>query len=76
MDNLKDNKAFPWEADWYWTQAQKSLGDHFGNNYHLYYSDNADHEMGPVAPVVQYHPIDFTGLYEQHLVLQLECEYL
>ncbi|KAK5711852.1 hypothetical protein LTS12_027928, partial [Elasticomyces elasticus] len=67
MDNLLDNKAFPWEADWYRAQVQKALGDRFDNNYRLYYSDSADHEMGPVAPEVQYRLIDFTGLYEQHL---------
>lgn len=64
MDNLMDNKAFPWQADWYRTRVQKSLGDGFGDNYRLYYSDNADHEIGPVEPAVQYRLIDFTGLYE------------
>lgn len=67
MDNLMDNKAFPWQADWYKSQVQKALGDQFSDNYRLYYSDNADHEMGPVASIVQYRLIDFTGLYEQHL---------
>ncbi|KAJ5339629.1 hypothetical protein N7452_006357 [Penicillium brevicompactum] len=67
MDNLMDNKAFPWEADWYRKQVRNSLGDRFGDNYRLYYSDNADHEMGPVQGPVQYRLIDFTGLYEQHL---------
>lgn len=67
MDNLLDNKAFPWEADWYRTQVQKALGDRFDSNYRLYYSDSADHEMGPVAPEMQYRLVDFTGLYEQHL---------
>lgn len=67
MDNLKDNKAFPWEADWYWTQVQESLGDRFGDNYRLYYNDNADHEMEPVVPEMQYRLIDYAGLYEQQL---------
>lgn len=67
MDNLMDNKAFPWEADWYRAQVQKSLGTQFNNQYRLYYSDNADHEMGPVEEAVKYRLIDFTGLFEQHL---------
>ncbi|EYE92861.1 PKD domain-containing protein [Aspergillus ruber CBS 135680] len=67
MDNLMDNKAFPWEADWYRTRVKKYLGDQFNNQYRLYYSDNADHEMGPVEPAVKYRLIDFTGLFEQHL---------
>ena len=67
MDNLLDNKAFPWQADWYRSQVQQQLGDRFNDNYRLYYSDNADHEMGVVADAVKYRLIDFTGLYEQHL---------
>ncbi|KAI9930639.1 hypothetical protein ASPWEDRAFT_27150 [Aspergillus wentii DTO 134E9] len=67
MDNLLDNKAFPWEADWYRTQVKNFLGKQFSNQYRLYYSDNADHEMGPVEDAVKYRLIDFTGLFEQHL---------
>lgn len=67
MGNLLDNKAFPWEADWYRAQVQKALGDRFDSNYRLYYSDNADHDMGPVEKELQYRLVDFTGLFEQHL---------
>ncbi|KAI2844657.1 hypothetical protein CBS11852_2196 [Aspergillus niger] len=67
MDTLLDNKAFPWQADWYRQKAKSALGDRFNDNYRLYYSDHADHEMGPVEEAVKYRLIDFTGLFEQHL---------
>ena len=67
MDNLMDNKAFPWEADWYRSRVKKSLGDKFNDQYRLYYTDNADHEMGPVEEAVKYRLIDFTGTFQQHL---------
>ena len=67
MDTLMDNKAFPWEADWYRTRVKKQLGDQFHDRYRLYYTDNADHEMGPVEEAVKYRLIDFTGTFEQHL---------
>ncbi|KAH7024104.1 hypothetical protein EDB80DRAFT_745760 [Ilyonectria destructans] len=67
MDNLKDFDAFPWHADWYKSEVQKSLGDRFEDNYRLYYSDNADHFMGPVLKPQNTRVVDFTNLYEQHL---------
>lgn len=67
MDTLMDNKAFPWQADWYRTQVKKSLGDKFNDQYRLYYSDNADHEMGPVESAVKYRLVDFTGLFQQNV---------
>ncbi len=62
-----DNKAFPWQADWYKTQVKKSLGNRFNDQYRLYYSDNADHEMGPVESAVKHRLIHFTGLFEQNV---------
>ncbi|OQE16380.1 hypothetical protein PENSTE_c024G08528 [Penicillium steckii] len=67
MDTLMDNKAFPWEADWYRTRAKRHFGDQLEDKYRLYYTDNADHEMGPVESAVKYRLIDFTGTFEQHL---------
>ncbi|KAL4789746.1 hypothetical protein BDV19DRAFT_382853 [Aspergillus venezuelensis] len=68
MDNLLDSDAFPWHADWYKRQVQAALGDRrFENQYRLYFNENADHYMGPVAKSSQTRIVDFTGLYEQLL---------
>ncbi|KAL2809883.1 hypothetical protein BJX63DRAFT_445034 [Aspergillus granulosus] len=67
MDNLLDNGAFPWHADWYKHQVQAALGDQFDDNYRLYFNEHADHFMGPVAQASQTRIVDFTGLYEQLL---------
>ncbi|RFN54518.1 hypothetical protein FIE12Z_1173 [Fusarium flagelliforme] len=66
MDNLLDFDALPWHADWYKEQVRKvkgSLEDH----YRLYYSDNADHVMGPIKAPYTNRVVDFTGLCQQHL---------
>ncbi|KAL4747010.1 hypothetical protein BDW72DRAFT_197168 [Aspergillus terricola var. indicus] len=67
MDNLGDFDAFPWHADWYRSQVQKALGNHFEENYRLYYNEHADHYMEPMAQDQQARIVEFTGLYEQLL---------
>ncbi|KAF4471780.1 hypothetical protein FALBO_1290 [Fusarium albosuccineum] len=67
MDNLLDFDTFPWHADWYKNQVKKALGSRFKDNYRLYYSDNADHFMGPVKAPMSRRLVDFTGLFEQYL---------
>ncbi|KAG7404779.1 hypothetical protein Forpe1208_v015387 [Fusarium oxysporum f. sp. rapae] len=67
MDNLMDIDAFPWHADWYKHQVRKVYGDDTDDKFRLHYSQNADHQMGPVVGSKSSRVVDFTGLYEQHL---------
>lgn len=67
MDNLLDADAFPWHADWYQKKVAESLGDAFDNNFRLYFTDNADHDMNFVSPPRSAQIVDFIGVYEQHL---------
>ncbi|KAF5243551.1 hypothetical protein FANTH_8130 [Fusarium anthophilum] len=75
MDNLKDIDAFPWHADWYKQQVRKVYGDKADNKFQLHYTENADHQMGPVVGSKSSKVVDFTGLYEQYLRdLSIWCE--
>ncbi|KAI1064463.1 hypothetical protein LB506_007953 [Fusarium annulatum] len=75
MDNLLDVDAFPWHADWYKHQAREVYGDDIDNKFHLHYTENADHQMGPVEGPKSYRVVEFTGIYEQHLRdLSIWCE--
>ncbi|KLO91868.1 uncharacterized protein LW93_14763 [Fusarium fujikuroi] len=75
MDNLMDVDALPWHADWYKNQVKKAYGDEFDNKFRLHYTENADHQMGPVVDSKSSRIVDFTGMYEQHLRdLSVWCE--
>ena len=43
IENLWDREAFPWQADWYRTKAQESLGDGLDQNFRLWFVDRALH---------------------------------
>ncbi|PLB55900.1 hypothetical protein P170DRAFT_471295 [Aspergillus steynii IBT 23096] len=68
IDNLLDQDAFPWHADWYRMQVRQALGDLSDDSYRLWYNENADHEMVDV-PVGDRTSrlIDFRGIYERAL---------
>ncbi|KAF4441396.1 hypothetical protein FACUT_2704 [Fusarium acutatum] len=75
MNNLMDVDAFPWHADWYKNQVERAYGDEADNKFRLHYTENADHQMGPVVGSKSSRVVDFTGLYEQHLRdLSIWCE--
>ncbi|KAF5652155.1 hypothetical protein F25303_3629 [Fusarium sp. NRRL 25303] len=75
MDNLMDVDAFPWHADWYKHQVREVYGDDIDNKFRLHYTENADHQMGPVEGPKSSRVVEFTGLYEQHLRdLSVWCE--
>ncbi|KAF5605096.1 hypothetical protein FPANT_1273 [Fusarium pseudoanthophilum] len=67
MDNMIDVDAFPWHADWYKHQVRKVYGDEADNKFRLHYTENADHQMGPILGSKSSRVVDCTGLYEQHL---------
>ena len=43
VQNLTDEIAFPWHADWYRERVKEQLGDSFDDQYRLWYIDNAMH---------------------------------
>ncbi|KAL0941999.1 pkd domain containing protein [Colletotrichum truncatum] len=67
IDNLLDEQAYPWHADWYRGQVVKSLGDTLDQNYRLWYNEHADHDFGAVTGARASRVIEFTGLYQQAL---------
>jgi hypothetical protein len=67
LDTLLNYDAFPWHADWYRNKVKKSLGNGFGDEYRLYFADNADHHMDGVPKSLTNRLVDFTGIYEQLL---------
>ncbi|BEP13980.1 hypothetical protein acdb102_22910 [Acidothermaceae bacterium B102] len=68
LDNLDDPDAFAWPADWYAQRVRSALGDRaFGNNFRLYYNDNADHLDGPVSPPKSNRIVSYDAILEQAL---------
>ncbi|KAK2766323.1 pkd domain containing protein [Colletotrichum kahawae] len=64
VDNLLDSDAFPWHADWYKSQVQRTLGSSFDGNVRLWYNERADHFFEPVAENLRDFIVDYTGMYE------------
>ncbi|PVH72283.1 hypothetical protein DL98DRAFT_539327 [Cadophora sp. DSE1049] len=70
LQTLLDNDAFPWHADWYKRQVQKSLGDRFEGNYRLYYMESGYHyiESPQLDPPDSSRIIPSGGHIEQQLL--------
>ncbi|USW55113.1 hypothetical protein Slin15195_G084320 [Septoria linicola] len=64
MDNLLDFDAFPWHADWYAKQVARKNKE---EDFRLYFSDNADHDMHRLSAPLTRRVVDWTVLYDQHL---------
>ncbi|TCC36623.1 Tat pathway signal sequence domain protein [Kribbella speibonae] len=65
VGNLLDVDAYPWHASWYAQQVQAALGDRFGDNFRIWYNDNADHLEGPVTGSRATRLIEYTGFLQQ-----------
>ncbi len=63
---LLDIDAFPWQADWYRSQAMASKGAAFEENFALYFIDNAHHE-NPQTALQRAHAVSFGGALQQAL---------
>lgn len=63
---LLDIDSFPWQADWYRSQVKAAKGDGFGENYALYFIDNAHHE-NPMRPIQRAHAVSYGGALQQAL---------
>jgi len=62
-----DILAYSWSADWYKGQASAALGSSFGDNYRLWYMENADH-TDPLPGPANDHIVPYIGEAEQALL--------
>jgi hypothetical protein len=69
VDNLYDDDALPWHADWYAQRVRAALGEQaFQDSYRLYYNDHADHlDAPPTSGARATYLIDWYGIVEQGL---------
>ncbi|MFF1720471.1 hypothetical protein [Streptomyces sviceus] len=67
MGNLLDTDACPWPGDWYRARVKEALGARYGDDFRLWYNDNADHIEGPVRGVRTAQIVEFTGMLQQAL---------
>lgn len=65
--SLWDREAFPWQGDWYRSQAKKHLGTAVDDNYRLWYTDRALHgdEAGQEDPS---RTVSYLGVLQQALL--------
>ncbi|OMC72492.1 Tat pathway signal sequence domain protein [Paenibacillus sp. FSL H7-0326] len=62
--NLLDADAYPWHADWYSAKVKENLGEHYDDNFRLWYNDHADHiQYGPRNHIL----VQYDGIYERAL---------
>lgn len=67
LGSLLDIEAFPWSADWYRTQARAAHGDTLGDDFRLWYMDNAGHTE-PRSTDANTHIVDYQGEIQQALL--------
>ena len=72
VQNIIDEIAYAWQADWYRSKVKEALGDQFEDNYRLWFIDNALHTPPVVTPldsppVVTTRVINYGGILQQAL---------
>lgn len=71
VQNLMDEVAFPWQADWYRALVQAALGPRLDDSYRLWFIDNAMHVAPRVTPgeypAATTRIIDYSGAVRQAL---------
>ncbi|MHA2386234.1 MAG: hypothetical protein ACXAEE_08505 [Candidatus Thorarchaeota archaeon] len=72
VQNLMDEIAYAWQADWYRSKVKDALGEQFENNYRLWFIDRALHTPPVVTPldsppVVTTRVINYGGVLQQAL---------
>ncbi|OCF30857.1 hypothetical protein I316_07490 [Kwoniella heveanensis BCC8398] len=67
VSNLLDPGASAWNADWYGRQIRRNYPDSYGNMHRIWYTDNAEHENGPIASASQGRVIQYDGILYQAL---------
>jgi hypothetical protein len=66
VENLMDQDALPWQADWYASRVKVALGSRFNDNFRLWYTDCAIHGdfERPGDPT---HVVSYLGVLHQAL---------
>ncbi|MFW9769052.1 MAG: PKD domain-containing protein, partial [Candidatus Thorarchaeota archaeon] len=69
---ITDEIAYAWQADWYGSKVKAALGDRFGDNYRLWYIDNALHTPPVITPLdippaITTRMINYGGVLQQAL---------
>ncbi|OLS22751.1 MAG: hypothetical protein ThorAB25_25220 [Candidatus Thorarchaeota archaeon AB_25] len=72
VQNIMDEIAYAWQADWYRTKVKAALGEQFDDNYRLWFIDRALHTPPVVTPldsppVVTTRVINYGGVLQQAL---------
>jgi hypothetical protein len=80
IENLMDEAAYPWQADWYRAKVRAALGARVDDQYRLWFTDHAMHvnpgsymtpsEGGPTTTTqssVDTHIISYAGILQQAL---------
>jgi hypothetical protein len=72
VQNLMDEIAYAWQADWYRSKVKDALGEQFEDNYRLWFIDRALHTPPVVTPldsppVVTTRVINYGGVLQQAL---------
>jgi len=72
VQNIMDEIAYAWQADWYRTKVKAALGERFDDNYRLWFIDRALHTPPVVTPldsppVVTTRVINYGGVLQQAL---------
>jgi hypothetical protein len=72
VQNLMDEIAYAWQADWYRSKVKDALGEQFEDNYRLWFIDRALHTPPVVTPLdspplVTTRVINYGGVLQQAL---------
>jgi len=63
---LLDVDSFPWQADWYRSKVRASLGEGAGEQFALWFVDNAHHE-NPMTALARTHAVSYGPALKQAL---------
>ncbi|MFJ4166888.1 hypothetical protein ACIPY5_15155 [Microbacterium sp. NPDC089698] len=65
IQNMLDAGALPWNALWYERRVRAANPD---ADYRIWFTDNAEHNNGPVSPEQQLRIIQYDGIFYQALL--------
>jgi hypothetical protein len=66
LEALMDIDALPWQADWYRSKVKHALGSSFGDQFALWFIENAQHD-NPQTPAAHAHTVRYEGALQQAL---------
>ena len=66
LAGLMDIDSFPWQADWYRSRVEATMGPGYGENFALWFIDHAHHE-NPLTPLARAHAVSYGPALKQAL---------